>query len=234
MGFFKVFITAPVSLLLLFVLSKFIGNKQIASLNLFDYINSITIGSIAAEMATSEFSDFWGCMFALIIYAALVFLVSLISQKSVVLRRLLTGKSVVLFDNGKLYKQNLKTAKIDTSELLSMLRVNGYFNFDDISTAILEANGQISILPKADKKPITPSDIKLRVSKEELEKVIICSGKILDKNLKESGNNHEWLNKQLDMQNKKVSEIFLAVCDKNNMLKIIKCTEEKTKNDIFE
>lgn len=68
MDFLRALITAPVSIAVLFLLSKFIGNKQMSSLNLFDYINGITIGSIAAEMATAEMSDFWACFAALIVY----------------------------------------------------------------------------------------------------------------------------------------------------------------------
>ena len=72
MDFLRALITAPVSIAVLFLLSKFIGNKQMSSLNLFDYINGITIGSIAAEMATAEMSDFWACLVALIVYVKLL------------------------------------------------------------------------------------------------------------------------------------------------------------------
>ena len=106
MDFLRALITAPVSIAVLFLLSKFIGNKQMSSLNLFDYINGITIGSIAAEMATAEMSDFWACLAALIVYVIIVMLCSWLSQKSTMLRRFLTGKSIVIFDRGKLYKKN--------------------------------------------------------------------------------------------------------------------------------
>ncbi|MEE0869013.1 MAG: DUF421 domain-containing protein, partial [Ruminococcus sp.] len=76
MDFWHALITAPISLLVLFILSKLIGNKQMANLNLFDYINGITIGSIAAEMATNGFDSFFECLIALIIYAAVVILLS--------------------------------------------------------------------------------------------------------------------------------------------------------------
>ena len=81
MDFLRVLITAPVSIAVLFLLSKFIGNKQMSSLNLFDYINGITIGSIAAEMATAEMSDFWACFAALIVYVIIVMLCSWLSRK---------------------------------------------------------------------------------------------------------------------------------------------------------
>ena len=82
MDFCCALITAPVSIAVLFLLSKFIGNKQMSSLNLFDYINGITIGSIAAEMATAEMSDFWACLAALIVYVIIVMLCSWLSAKN--------------------------------------------------------------------------------------------------------------------------------------------------------
>ena len=131
MDFLRALITAPVSIAVLFLLSKFIGNKQMSSLNLFDYINGGTIGSIAAEMATAEMSDFWACLAALIVYVIIVMLCSWLSQKSTMLRRFLTGKSIVIFDRGKLYKKNFSVAKIDINEFLTRMREKGYFSGRD-------------------------------------------------------------------------------------------------------
>ena len=138
MDFLRALITAPVSITVLFLLSKFIGNKQMSSLNLFDYINGITIGSIAAEMATAEMSDFWACFAALIVYVIIVMLCSWLSQKSTMLRRFLTGKSIVIFDRGKLYKKNFSVAKIDINEFLTRMREKGYFSLDDVETVFPE------------------------------------------------------------------------------------------------
>ena len=180
-GLWHALITAPISLLVLFILSKLIGNKQMANLNLFDYINGITIGSIAAEMATNGFDAFFECLIALIIYAAVVILLSYISQKSITLRRFFTGKTIVLYDKGKIYKKNLMTAKIDMNEFLSMLRNKGYFCLEDIETAYLEQNGQLSVLVKSNKSPVTPFDMKIRVNRTRPEVVVISDGKVLRK-----------------------------------------------------
>ncbi len=234
MDFLRALITAPVSLVVLFILSKFIGDKQISNLNLFDYINSITIGSIAAELATGEFSEFWQCLTSLVIYAVVVIILSTLSQKSLMLRRLFTGKAIVLYDRGKIYKKNFSTAKIDMNEFLTMLRCKGYFCLDDVETAYLEQNGQMSVLPKENKRPVNSSDLKIRVHQSRPEIVVISDGKVLTKNLKETGNNTEWLNRQLKLKKLKVSEIFAAVCDGDNNLKIYNFTDENRKNDPFE
>lgn len=234
MDFWHAFITAPVSLLVLFILSKLIGNKQMANLNLFDYINGITIGSIAAEMATNGFDEFIDCLIALVIYAAVVILLSYLSQKSVMLRRFLTGKTIVMYDRGKIYKRNFMTAKIDMNEFLSMLRNKGYFCLDDIETAYLEQDGNLSVLPKSSKRPVTPSDMKIRVMRERPEVVVVSDGRVQKKNLKSTGNNIEWLERQLKLQGKSVRDVFTAVCDGSNNLKIYSISDERDVNDPFE
>ena len=234
MDFWHTLITAPISLLVLFILSKLIGNKQMANLNLFDYINGITIGSIAAEMATNGFDSFFECLIALIIYAAVVILLSYLSQKSIALRRFFTGKTIVLYDKGKIYKKNLMTAKIDMNEFLSMLRNKGYFCLEDIETAYLEQNGQLSVLVKSNKSPVTPFDMKIRVNRTRPEVVVISDGKVFEKNLKSTGNNTDWLNSQLKIKGQKQKDIFLAVCDGDNSLKIYEISDKRDTNDPFE
>ena len=234
MDFWHTLITAPISLLVLFILSKLIGNKQMANLNLFDYINGITIGSIAAEMATNGFDSFFECLIALIIYAAVVILLSYLSQKSIALRRFFTGKTIVLYDKGKIYKKNLMTAKIDMNEFLSMLRNKGYFCLEDIETAYLEQNGQLSVLVKSNKSPVTPFDMKIRVKRTRPEVVVISDGKVFEKNLKSTGNNTDWLNRQLKIKGQKQKDIFLAVCDGDNNLKIYEISDKRDTNDPFE
>lgn len=234
MDFFRVFITAPISLIVLFLLAKLMGNKQISELNMFDYINGITIGSIAAELATGEFTDIYDGVMAMVIYSLIAILLTFLSQKSLLLRRFITGKSIIIYDNGKFYNKNLSTAKIDINEILVMCRSKGYFNFDEIQTVILESNGQLSILPKDKNRPLTPDDMKITVLQSGVEAVVIQDGKVLERNLKATGNNIEWLKKELKKQNIKTSEVFIAFCDNSNTLKVHKKVKSNPTNDIFD
>ncbi len=234
MDFLRVFITAPFSIITLFFLSKMIGNKQISNMNIFDYINGITIGSIAAEMAICRFEDLPDIAIALFVYAGVVVALTVISQKSIRLRRFFTGKTIVLYDRGKLYKKNLSTAKIDFNEMLAMLRNKGYFSLEDIETVLFEQSGNISVLPKEKKRPVNPDDLKLVVHQQRPEIMVVLNGKILRQNLAATGNNEQWLKLRLEEQNKKLGDIFAAVCDGNNTLKIIECNVENPINDLFE
>lgn len=182
-----------------------------SELNMFDYINGITIGSIAAELATGEFTDIYDGVMAMVIYSLIAIMLTFLSQKSLLLRRFITGKSIIIYDNGKFYNKNLSTAKIDINEILVMCRSKGYFNFDEIQTVILESNGQLSILPKDKNRPLTPDDMKITVLQSGVEAVVIQDGKVLERNLKATGNNIEWLkkNSKAKYKNKRSFHCFL-------------------------
>lgn len=130
-------------------------------MSMFDYINGITIGSIAAEMATSLEKDWWLPLTAMVVYALAAIVLSYISVKSMAARRVISGKPLILMDHDTIYEKNLLKGKIDLSEMLLQCRVNGYFNLSDLQTILLEPNGRMSFLPKSDKRPVTPKDMSL-------------------------------------------------------------------------
>lgn len=234
MEFFKIAIASLGSIFFLFILTKLMGSREMSGLSMFDYINSITIGSIAGEMATSSDKEFFLALTAMIIYASTSILLSYITSKSIKCRRILTGRSLILFDNGTIYNQNLKKAKIDLNEFLVQCRTNGFFNLTDIETAILEPNGKISFLPSNNSKPVTSIDLNLNITQNRPIYNVVIDGKILEENLNATGNNLEWLNTHLKRQNiNNISDIFLATCDEQNTLSIYTKTNIKSVHDKF-
>ena len=214
---FKIILLSVFSEIILFILTKLMGNKEMSQLSMFDYIIGITIGSIAAEMATSLENNFMEPLIAMAVYAIVAVLISIISYKSIKFRRFIYGNALILLDNGELYRKNFKTAKLDLNEFLLQCRTNGYFNLNDIQTAILESNGKISFLPKASKKPVTPEDLNLIPKITHPSINIILDGHVLEENLKHTGHDLIWLNEKLAKQNiTNISEVFLATCDSNN------------------
>lgn len=115
------------SLIFLFILTKLMGNKEISQLSMFDYIIGITIGSIAAEMSTALESDFMQPVVAMAVYAVVSIIISILSYKSIKARRIISGTSLILLDNGELYRNNLKKAKLDLNEFLMLCRTSRIF-----------------------------------------------------------------------------------------------------------
>lgn len=235
MQIIKIVLTTLGSVTALFFSTKIIGNKQMSQFNMFDYINGITIGSIGAEMATSLDGAFYYPLTSIAIYTFVIWLISVLSERNLKIRRFFTGRSVFLMENGKIYEKNFTLAKVDINEFLAQCRINGYFNLSDIDTVILEQNGQISVMPRSSNAPLTPKDAKIEVQPKAADTVIIMDGKILEENLAHTGNNKAWLEKQLISQKiGNIKDIFFAVCDENNNLSVFKKNGEIHKNDVFQ
>ena len=164
-----------------------------------------------------------------------IILLSVFSYKSMKFRRLINGNSLILLDNGELYKKNFKTAKLDINEFLEQCRTNGYFNLNDIQTAILESNGKISFLPKPNKMPLTLDDMNLTTTGSSVFINLIIDGHVLQENLDHSGHDLLWLNNELGKKNiSDVSEVFLAMCDTNNQLIVYKQNSLSNSHDYFD
>lgn len=234
MEYLHIFLTSIGSLAALFILTKIMGYKQMSQLSMFDYINGITIGSIAAEMATSLEKNFMQPLLAMVVYGLSAWLISLCCMKSFPFRRFVTGKASILYNNGKLYEENFRKGKMEINEFLMMARNSGYFDLDTLETVILEANGKLSFLPKSTERPATPADLNLSPEQEVIFSNVIEDGHILHQNLKYSGVNEQWLENELDKQNIKRKDVFLGVCDGNKNLIVYKKTGKKVPNDVLE
>lgn len=222
MDFINIILTTVLSASALFVIAKILGHKQMSQLDFFDYITGITIGSIGAELAT-ELEEPWKPLIAMIVYGIITISLTLIANKLPKLRKYINGTPTIIMDNGKLYRKNMKKAKIDLSEFMVMCRQEGYFNLNDIQTAVFEYNGRLTVLPKSTKRPVNPLDINLVPSPEKISTEVIMEGRILTENLKRMGLNHEWLEKELKIQGfKNAKEIFLGICDGNKELTLFK------------
>ncbi len=234
MDYVKVVLVSLFSLAVLFVLAKIMGNKQVSQLTMFDYIIGISIGSIAAEMAT-ELEKPLRPLIAMVVYALAAILISILTSKSLFLRRIIFGRSVVLMKNGKLYRENLKKSHIDLSEFLVQCRSDGYFDISAINTAVLEPNGKISILPFPDKRPVTAQDLKTVPTADNVFFNVIMDGEVLTENLKSAGYDENWLKNELKTQGyKNEKQVFLATLDESGTLNVFESNQKSEKNDIFE
>ncbi len=229
----QVALTATLSLILLFVLTKLMGNKQISQLSMFDYIVGITIGSIAAELATELENPLYPATAALI-YALCAFGISVLTSKSMVARRLFTGVPIILLDGGVIYRENLKRARFDLGDFLALCRIAGFFDPSEIQVAILEENGTVSFLPKSELRPVQPGDIGVFPPKSEIVPTIIADGVLLRENLGAVGHNETWLRNELkSLGYTSYDQVFLACVSKEDKLNVYPMTRKAPRNDSF-
>lgn len=212
MEFVKVVLASLLSYAALFVCAKLVGRKQIAQLNFIDYITGITIGSIAAELAT-ELEAPMRPLIAMGVYALATWAMSRVGMRCMRARKFIDGTPTIILRGGKLYRENMNKAKLDLSEFMVMCREQGYFSLSDIDTAIFEYNGKLTILPVSARRPATPQDMGLSPQQETISVEVIMDGRILGENLHRMGLDETWLARQLRAQGiRDTRDVFLAVC----------------------
>ena len=220
---------AMISLVTLFLITKMLGKKQVSQLSLFDYVIGISIGNFAAEMTINLESDYLHGILAVVIFGVVAYLVSILTMKSIHLRRYFMGTPTLLIQDGKLLEKNMKKVKYDMNDLLEQCRINGYFDISEIKYALMEANGTVSILPFETERPLKVKDMKV---KPGLCANVIIDGKIMPNNLENFHKTTDWLKKELKVKGYDDTEdILLATLDVNEKLQIYERNlDEKIKN----
>lgn len=226
-------LAALCSIAVIFVLTRLLGNRQVGQMSLFDYINGITIGSIAAEMATNL--EHWPRpLTAMVLYGLAGAMIDWLCCKSLALRRLLAGRPVVLYEHGKLYEKNLAAARLDVHAFLAQCRCGGYFSLDGLEAAVLEPNGQVSFLPKAAHRPATPADLGLSPAPEGPCVTLVADGQALAENLRLIGKDEAWLRRQLACRGAAQKDVFLALYGAGGQLFLYRRTEGKARREMFD
>lgn len=209
----KVALFSIVSLVTMFATTRLGGKRQISQMSIFDYANSITVGSIAAEMATN-LESWYRPFTALLVYGAAAWLVHYGACKSLRLRLIVDGRTIVLMKDGVIRKKELARAAIDLNEFLAQARVAGYHDLNAVQAAMLETNGQISFLPKSAQRPATAGDLGLSPPPASLWYDLVLDGKVMPQNLRESGRDESWLRARLHSAGiGQTGEAFYAACD---------------------
>ncbi|MBY0754120.1 DUF421 domain-containing protein [Clostridium sardiniense] len=205
--------------ILALILSKLIGIKIISQINFFDFIVGISIGSMIAKIIIDKDHVVFSGLVALIMFTLLTIATSYLNLKSYTARSIINAKTLILVENGRIIDKNIKKLRITINELMMKLREKDVFSLEDVQFAIMESNGKLSVLIKADKKPVTPYDMDLKVKGLSLLSDIIIDGKVRDKNLKIAGIDKKWL--QSELKKKKINnieDVFYAGVDKNKKL----------------
>ncbi len=221
MEYFKIALSAFISIAVLYVLTRIMGSRQITELSVYDYVNSITIGSIASEMATADnINSFLKALIATTVYALITVLLARLSLINPKLRALVNGRSKLLFSNGKFHKKNMKSAKIDINEFLMAARYESIFSPSEIEIAVMEPNGKINFLKKSGSMPPPADVLGIKLQKSSMPYVIAMDGEVLEDNLKRSGHSKTELENALKLNGKKLSETFLICADNNGKFDI--------------
>ena len=174
-----VFIRAIIGYFSILIFTKILGKQQISQLTFFDYVLGITIGSMAATLTTDLSSRAWPHWIGLITWALLGYLFQIFTVKWRFVSKMITGDPKIVIVDGLILEDTLKRMKYTAYDLVQLLRNKDVFDLKEIEFAILEPNGQLSVLKKSEYKNLTPKDMKIKTQPSKLILDVIYDGIII-------------------------------------------------------
>ncbi|AME07513.1 DUF421 domain-containing protein [Bacillus siamensis] len=204
----------------LFVMTKMLGKRQLAELSVFEYISGITIGGITSEVVMGLERNIINAIIAIFIFSSVSFLVEWISLKNKKIRDFLEGTGTVFIKDGKIMEDNLKKEKYSADELLELLRKKNVFNISDVQFAMLEQTGDLSVLLKKEHRPVTIKDLQMPYQSKKEPQTVIMDGVILDEALTIGGLNRRWLHEELEKLGVTKENVFLGQVDSDGQLTV--------------
>jgi len=218
-----VLVRSIISFFTLLIFAKVLGKEQISQLTFFDYVLGITIGSIAASLTTDLSSRAWPHWIGLLCWAGLGYLMEWISMKWRYAAKYIEGEPTVIIMNGKILENTLKKMKYRVSDVLVLLRNKEIFDVSEVDFAIIEPNGQLSVLKKPENEPLTAKDMNIKKQKKGISTEIIYDGILFEENLRQLKKDKAWLMKELKKKGiSQISEVFLATLNEEGTLYIDK------------
>jgi uncharacterized membrane protein YcaP (DUF421 family) len=181
----------------LFLLTKLLGRRQIRQLTAFDFIFSIVLGELLGNAIYDPEVNFMYILYTLSLWGLLMFGVQLIEQKSIKLRKFISGNPAMVIREGQIDYKKLKETRMNITQLRSLLRQEGIFSLKEVEYAILETDGELSILKKSDYEQTIRKDLNIPSQSVKLPIILISDGQVLWENLHKHNLNKEWLEQEL-------------------------------------
>ncbi|MCM3726457.1 DUF421 domain-containing protein [Neobacillus cucumis] len=209
--FLEIIIRTFTAFIILWIFVHILGKRTIFQKTYHLLIATITMGTIAGNLTFNYKIKFIYFILSFVIMGSVIFTLNILSVKSRRFRERIAGKPVTLIQEGKILEAALQKTGFSMDMLKQALRGKDIFNLDEVDWAILEVNGSLSVLKKAEYQNITRKDVNLNLPSYKVPVELIMDGAILSDNLSNSTYNEEWLNKELKKRNIQVSEIAYAV-----------------------
>ncbi|NLX90662.1 MAG: DUF421 domain-containing protein [Firmicutes bacterium] len=204
---------------LVFATMRLTGKRQIGQLQPYEVTVAIMISALAAIPMEDVSIPLTNSIIPILLLLSGQVLVSMLSMKVNKVRAFLCGKPSILVENGKLVEQELKKSRVNLNDLLEQLRLAGFHNIADVEFAIMESNGEFSVIPKSQKRPVTPEDLGVSTKYEGITQTLIIDGRVDHDNLCRTGLTEEWLARELSKFGiHNVKDVLLASLDTSGKL----------------
>ena len=207
------FIRAIVLYILVLVVMRLMGKREIGQLQPFELAIAIMIADLASIPMTEIGIPISKGIIPILGLLVMHLLISFINLKSIKLRELICGKPAMLIYRGKIDEEVLKKERFTINELQERLRGNNIVNIGDVEYAILETNGEVTVIQKPNKRNTIPEDFNIMPDYEGIPYDLVIDGIIMEENLKKIGKNYIWLEKQVEKFNMKPEEALIVTLD---------------------
>lgn len=208
------FVRTIILYLFIIVGIRLMGKRQVGELEPSELVLALIIADLAAVPMQDFGIPLLSGVIPILTLLTLTMLISMLTMKSVRFRALLCGRPSIIVENGKLHQREMSKNRFTVDELMEELRMKGITDISTVKYAILETNGQISVLPFANQLPVTAEQMDISPENVGLPIVIINDGRVLDHNLKTRGYDRLWLEKQLKAHGiKRPEDVYLLTAD---------------------
>ena len=210
------FIRTLIVYAVLVVSIRLMGKRQVGQMEPEEFVVTMLLANLASlPMQDNAFPLFTGIV-PILTVLAMELLLATLSLRSILLRRVLCGKPVILIENGRVVQENLRNTRLTQDELCCQLRQKDVLDISTVQYAILETNGTVSVFPFPKFRPASAKDARIQASRQSLPVTIISDGKLMDANLRVSGKDMAWVDKTLAQRGAKIRNTWYLVVDQEN------------------
>ena len=210
------FFRAIVLYIIVLIVMRLMGKREIGQLQPFELAISIMIADLASLPMTETGVPISNGIIPILGLLVMHLVISMLNMKSTKIREIICGKPSILIFRGKIDEEVLKKERFTINELEERLRDNNIFNIGDVEYAVLETSGQVTVIPKPNKRPTTPEDFNMEPKYEGIPYDLVVDGKVMYENLEKLGKNFVWLQKQTEKFGIKPEEALIVTIDGDN------------------
>lgn len=207
------FVRSIIIYVIVLIVMRLMGKREIGQLQPFELVISIMIADLASIPMTNTGVPIFNGIIPILGLLAMHLLITVLNMKSVNIRKITCGKPKILVYRGRIDENALKKERFTVSELQERLRGKEIFNLGDVEFAILETNGEISVVQKPNKRNTIPEDFNINPEYEGLPYDLVVDGKVMYDNLKKIGKNEKWLENQIKKFNTTTQNVLIATMD---------------------
>lgn len=212
------FVRTIILYIIVLIVMRMMGKREIGQLQPFELAISIMIADLASVPMTELGIPLSNGIIPILGMLFMHMIISFINIKSVNMRKIICGKPAILIYRGKIEEKTLRKERFTVNELQERLRGNNVYNILDVEYAILETNGEVTVIQKPEKRNVIPEDLGITPEYEGIPYDLIVDGKIMYENLKKIGKDYKWLEKKIKNFDTKPQEVLLATIDGKNQV----------------